>query len=90
MRAGGQEGNRPFSWKFFLVSAGHKTDVARLAPTENFFAFQLAKELGSKYVDLLLGNSHPMSTMELYLWQRFEQASQRLEQQNKPTKRGRA
>jgi hypothetical protein len=59
-------------------------------PTENYFTFQLAKELGTKVGDMLVGGSQPLSAMEHYLWQRWELATARLkqQQQRKGGKRG--
>lgn len=52
-------------------------------PTRNFFTMRLAKELGKMVADVYLGGAQPMSAMEHYLWQRFDLANARLEQQSK-------
>jgi hypothetical protein len=56
--------------------------TATMLPTENHFTFGLAKELGCSVGTLLLGGTPPMSNMELYLWQRWNRAEARIEQQS--------
>jgi len=54
-----------------------------MIPTENFALFELAESLGKTVAELLTGGSQPLSNMELYLWNRYRFACERIRQQQR-------
>jgi len=57
-----------------------------MLPTEAFTLFELAETLGKTVGELLTGRAQPLSNMELYLWNRYRFARERLRQQQRPAK----
>lgn len=49
--------------------------------------FHTAERVGGTVAQLLLGREVPLSQMELYLWSRYNVATARLNQQERPRER---
>jgi len=54
-----------------------------MVPTENYALFELAETLGKTVGELLTGRPQPLLNMELYLWNRYRFARERLRQQER-------
>ncbi len=60
-----------------------------MVPTDNYALFELAETLGKTVAELLTGEAQPLSNMELYLWNRYRFARERIrQQQRRPGKSG--
>jgi hypothetical protein len=51
-------------------------------PTEHYALFETAESLGKTVAELLTGQAGALSNMELYLWNRWRWARERLRQQD--------